>query len=163
MFDNWWTVKRVLLALAMKIGRLDKDGVDLVYTIGEHRNLNNVKGRDIYRSFKTSLDNTGDSISDSDMTSMRKTLGTIFSEYLKDTSKRMTLIILTDGIWEGSRTADDVEHLIVDFVEKLQERRRSMEQRWFSIQFVYFGDEDTPAISRLKSLDDNMKERFSIE
>lgn len=163
MFGTWWTVGRVLLALAMKIGGLDKDGIDLVYTIGEHKNLNNVKGRAIYGSFKTSLDDAGKSISGSDRTSMRKTLGTIFSEYLKDTSKRMTLIILTDGIWEGSRTADDVEKLIVEFVEKLQKQRRSMEQRWFSIQFVYFGDEDTAAISRLKSLDDNMKERFGIE
>lgn len=163
MSDSWWVVKKVLLALAMKIGRLDKDGIDLVYTIGKHRNLDNVKGTDIYRSFKTSLEDAGRSISDLDRTSMRQTLATIFSEYLKNHGKRMTLIILTDGIWEDSRTPDDVENLIVKFVRNLQEQRRSMEQRWFSIQFVYFGDEDTAAISRLKSLDDNMKERFHIE
>ncbi|POS73058.1 hypothetical protein DHEL01_v208548 [Diaporthe helianthi] len=160
--SHWWDVEKVLLTLVMKIGQLDKDGIDLVYTIGEHRNLHNVKGSEIHGRFKKSLKDSGRKISQLDRTSMRQTLATIFSEYLKCHGKRMTLIILTDGIWEDSRTEDDVEKLVAEFVRQLQKQRRSMEQRWFSIQFVYFGD-DTAAISRLKSLDDNMKQRFEIE
>ncbi|KAG8156623.1 hypothetical protein KVR01_013574 [Diaporthe batatas] len=163
MSDKWGQVEIVLLVLAMKIGRLDKDGIDLVYTIGEHGKLKNVKGTDIHGRFKKSMGDVGNSINHTDRTSMRQTLGTIFSEYLENPGKRMTLIILTDGAWEGSRTDNDVEQLIVDFVGKLEQQRGSMEQRWFSIQFVWFGEEDTAAISRLKSLDDNMKERFHIE
>lgn len=162
MSSHWWDVEKVLLTLVMKIGQLDKDGIDLVYTIGEHRNLHNVKGSEIHGRFKKSLKDSGRKISQLDRTSMRQTLATIFSEYLKCHGKRMTLIILTDGIWEDSRTEDDVEKLVAEFVRQLQKQRRSMEQRWFSIQFVYFGD-DTAAISRLKSLDDNMKQRFEIE
>lgn len=146
----------------MKIGQLDKDGLDLIYTIGEHRNLKNVKKSSILKTFEESVRRVGSNISPLDRTNMPRTLGTIFSEYLKNTSKKMTLIILTDGLWKGTRTADDVERLIADFVKELQKKRGNLERRWVSIQFVCFGDNDH-AISRLDSLDNNMNQRFDIE
>jgi len=67
----------------------------------------------------------------------------------------MTLIILTDGLWKGAASSDDVENLIAGFITNLNERLKKWESRWFSIQFVSFG-EDEEALKRLDKLDNDM-------
>ncbi|KAH7171388.1 kinase-like domain-containing protein [Dactylonectria macrodidyma] len=156
MKTHWNKVAMVLLALAMKIGPLDKDGLDLVYTIGERHCLNNVKGQKIETKFQQSVDNAYWDIDDvNDQTDMAATLSRIFDDYLKDTSRRQTLLILTDGLWEGSRQTDDVEDKIRDFVNDLKTKLRLYESRWFSIQFISFGDNEEK-LNRLQGLDDTL-------
>ncbi|CAH0017838.1 unnamed protein product [Clonostachys rhizophaga] len=162
MTQHWSDVKRTLLTLAMKIGPLDKDGLDLRYACGNHGFLSNITGYDIKSKFSTSMDEVGRRIHENVRTDMRAALSKIFDEYLEgDRKKRQTLIILTDGKWEGSSKKRDVEDLIIDFIERLEKNPGRMEDRWFSIQFVSFGDDEV-ALRRLTFLDDKLEARKDI-
>jgi len=154
MRQHWAVATEVLTTLAMKIGPLDKDGLDLIYTIGSKHNLQEVKGWAIQKTFKSSMQHAGSEIDYRYKTNMKETLEKIFDSYT-DTSKKMTLIVLTDGLWEGCVNSNDVEKLIASFITKLKPRLKKWESRWFSIQFVSFGDNEQ-ALGRLQKLDDNM-------
>jgi hypothetical protein len=154
MKPHWAVATRVLITLAMKIGPLDNDGLDLIYTIGTNYNRKEVKGWAIPKTFRNSMQGSGEEINHMYKTNMKETLEKIFDKYT-DTSKKMTLIVLTDGLWEGCANNDDVEKLIASFLTKLKPRLKKWESRWFSIQFVSFG-ENEPALDRLRKLDDNM-------
>ncbi|KAH7163468.1 kinase-like domain-containing protein [Dactylonectria estremocensis] len=156
MKPHWNNVTMVLLALAMKIGPLDKDGLDLVYTIGERNCLNNIKGQKIETKFQQSIENAFWHIDErNDKTDMAAALSRIFDDYLKDTSKKQTLLILTDGCWDGSKRIDDVENKIRNFVNHLKAKLNLYESRWFSIQFISFGNNEAN-LKRLQELDDTL-------
>ena len=154
MVQHWADATKVLVTLAMKIGPLDEDGLDLVYTIGQDLGLQGVKGWDIVKKFENSMECAGREILPRYTTNMRETLQRLFDKY-QNMNKKMTLIILTDGLWQGCVSEGDVEKLIVRFITDLGEKLKKWETRWFSIQFVSFGD-DEPALKRLQKLDDNM-------
>lgn len=155
MMPHWTNSEMTLLTLAMKIGPLDKDGLDLRYTIGEHHELNNIKSWGIESRFRKSMSDTYGRIDERDQTDMAATLSVIFDEYLKDYSKRKTLIILTNGLWEGSALTEDVENVILEFISNLKSRIGSLKRRWFTIQFISYGN-DEKALRRLQHLDDNL-------
>lgn len=159
MIHHWSDVKRTLLTLAMKIGPLDKDGLDLRYSCGNHGVLSNIKGFDIKSKFSTSMDEVERRIHGNIRTDMCAALSKVFDEYLEgDGKKRQTLIILTNGKWEGSSNKRDVEDLIIKFIKRLERIKDRMEDRWFSIQFVSFGDDEN-ALRRLAFLDDELEAR----
>lgn len=143
------------------IGALDKDGLDLRYTMGRNHNCFGVKDWSIPTTFEFSMRQAGKEINELYKTNMKDTLEKIFDGYT-DIRKRMTLIILTDGLWEGSVNQDDVEKLIANFLMQLKGRLKKFESRWFSIQFVSFG-ENKVALKRLQDLDDNMAKDRSTE
>jgi hypothetical protein len=155
MKQHWGVATTVLTTLAMKIGPLDTDGLDLIYTIGSNFNLEEVKGWSIPKTFKSSMQAAGERVNEMYKTNMKETLEKIFDRYT-DTSKKMTLIVLTDGLWEGCVHDNDVEKLIADFITNLKPKLKKWESRWFSIQFVSFG-EDLHALERLRRLDDDMQ------
>lgn len=154
MVPHWDNATCVLLTLAMKIGPLDKDGLDLVYTIGETHEARGKKGWGMPTEFENSMKLAKRDMEDRDKTNMGQTLRKIFDGYT-DFRKKLTLIILTDGIWKGSTTENDVENSIVMFITNMKKKLKKFESRWFSIQFVYFGDNEQ-AIDRLQRLDDKM-------
>lgn len=161
MMPHWTNSEMTLLTLAMKIGPLDKDGLDLRYTIGEHHELNNIKSWGIESRFRKSMSDTYGRIDERDQTDMAATLSVIFDEYLKDYSKRKTLIILTNGLWEGSALTEDVENVILEFISNLKSRIGSLKRRWFTIQFISYGN-DEKALRRLQHLDDNLNAKYDI-
>ncbi|KAL6411749.1 protein kinase domain protein [Ilyonectria robusta] len=114
MRPHWNNVTTVLLALAMKIGPLDEDGLDLLYTIGERNSLN-VRGRKIETKFRQSIESAGDEIDDRSQTDMAATLSRIFDNYLKDFSRRQTLLILTDRL--GRDPVGPMTLRLEDFVD----------------------------------------------
>ncbi|KAI8211298.1 hypothetical protein K4K48_008698 [Colletotrichum sp. SAR 10_66] len=85
---------------------------------------------------------------------MATTLLKVFDKY-DNHRKKQTLIILTDGLWEGSDTLNDVETTISEFIKNLKKDLRKSQLRWFTIQFVSFGSDDR-ALQRLQSLDDEL-------
>lgn len=156
MQKHWNHVKTTLLALAMKIGQLDKDGLDLEFTLGEAHNLHSVKGDKIRKKFAQSMEDASKSLGDGDHTNMAATLRKVFDDYYSDTRKRQTLLILTDGLWnDGASSKEDVETAIRMFINTLNSRLKKMERRWFTIGFISFGD-DPQAISRLDALDNRL-------
>lgn len=48
----------------------------------------------------------------------------------------MTLIVLTDGIWEGSQREEAVADRIADFYKVWHQKWQGAEDRFSSIQFV---------------------------
>lgn len=142
-----------LLALAMKIGTLDKDGLDLIFTVGDSCEKSNIKEWDIPVKFGESMNRAFREITGSDVTDMAATLMRVFDRY-GDMTKKQTLLVLTDGLWNGVK--DDVEREIRKFVTEVRKRLAGkQERRWFSIQFISFGH-DAEALARLIALDDEL-------
>lgn len=156
MKPHWEHMRTTLLALAMKIGTLDKDGLDLVFTLGQSCDKSNVKEWEIPAEFGKSMDKARREITSNDNTNMAETFLKIFDRYT-DVRKKQTLVVLTDGLWNGgSRTGDDVETAIISFITDVRKRLKGkQEPRWFSIQFISFGN-DVKAIARLTALDDEL-------
>ncbi|KAL2405854.1 hypothetical protein ABEF95_000368 [Exophiala dermatitidis] len=166
MWQFWDVATYVVETLAMKLAGLDDDGLDLVFTIGDEFNIKNARGKSTPTNFGAAMRKAAPrapgSIVEGDLcTDMAAVLARMFDAYLKSNQrKRMTLLILTDGLWAGSVKAGMVERKIVEFVKN--PKLGSLEPRRFSIEFIQFGD-DGPAGERLKELDNTMEHRFGIE
>ncbi|OQV08585.1 hypothetical protein CLAIMM_12832 [Cladophialophora immunda] len=161
----WKVATYVLETLAMKLAPLDEDGLDLVFTIG-HEMPFNAKGKNAFKEFRKQMDRAAPSpVRDSSgekRTNMAETLGRVFTNYTNQTkSKRMTLLVLTDGRWRGTTTGNTVEDKIATFVKNPFVHKYGLEDRWFSISFIQFG-EDPDASKRLKWLDDELSEAYKI-
>ncbi|KAI0451728.1 hypothetical protein F5B21DRAFT_506921 [Xylaria acuta] len=155
-------VKATLLVLAERVVASDEDGVDLVFTFADNRlGCRNVK--DPWGKFGRAMDRASGRISTDPQkplaTDMAKTLGEVFQEYEgKRTKLRTTLIILTDGVWEGSVQPDEIEKKIAGFFQG-SKRTNGFVDRPFTIQFVSFGHQAT---DRLNALDDDMETKYGI-
>lgn len=156
MRTHWNKVRATLLGLAMKVGTLDEDGLDVVFTLGNSCDKSNVKGWDIRVQFEASMDQALSEMRHNDKTDMAATLLKIFDRY-ESLEKRQTLIILTDGQWAaGSKVKKDVENVIIKFIASVRTGLQGKkEERWFSMQFVSFGRHEQ-AIARMTEIDDNL-------
>ncbi|KAI0888745.1 uncharacterized protein GGS22DRAFT_196622 [Annulohypoxylon maeteangense] len=157
MLPLWETMTTVLETLVSKVGGLDKNGLDLEFTLGGDRNACNVSDKQLISKFR---DAKADALSQqyNINTDMAKTLTRIFDKYLLDTRRAKTLIILTDGVWGGTTNSTDVEKAIADFLKK-PALAQKLEKRWFTIQFIACGNE-VPDI--LQHLDDDIEKKYSI-
>ena len=101
------------------------------------------------------------------MTDMESRLGKILHKhitYLKSfgsDKKDLTVIILTDGMWEGMLNKRRLEDTITGFIKQSKDFN-SIRKRSVSIQFVQFG-KDPDATRRLQFLDDDLKNTRGIE
>ncbi|KAI0023755.1 hypothetical protein F4780DRAFT_776381 [Xylariomycetidae sp. FL0641] len=152
----WADAEKTLDMLAQMVIPFDEDGIDLIFPFGEHlRNVkkNTTKLMDAMRRFAPPSD-PGYVLP----TDMAKTLGSLFEEYRRRPRCDATLIVLTDGVWEGLSTPTDVEDKIVAFM-KDPKISGSLQDRQFSIEFVSFGQD---GIERLNDLDDGMANKYEI-
>jgi hypothetical protein len=161
----WFTIASfVLETLAMKLAGLDEDGLDLVFTIGKDFNVENARGPKAPEKFKNAMGFARPTVPTRPdwraKTDMGSTLSKLFSNYTSRHQKKgMTLIVLTDGVWEGSSKEQGIETLIAEFCEKL--KSTTMERRKFSIEFVRFGD-NPQSMAKLKRLDDDLVKEYKI-
>jgi hypothetical protein len=97
-------------------------------------------------------------------TNLWKGLEPIFNSYLAmvqrayDKSKvnALTVIVLTDGLWQGMTDKNDLAPKIKQFDDELKRKMMGMKKdRQVSIQFIQLGD-DEEAQERLRRLDDDM-------
>ncbi|KAK8094295.1 hypothetical protein PG997_000980 [Apiospora hydei] len=158
----YWPAMRITLeTLASMIGRLDKDGLDIEFTPGKEHNISNAPTRKLLEKFDKAQD---EALRPQDplmtRTDMAMILGQIFIEYLKDTSKPMTLIVFTDGVWEGTYSDKDVETSIVEFLRNDDIRKKFSGLRWFSIEFVSFGE---AGVEKLEGLDNDLESKYGIQ
>lgn len=161
MQTHWGKVKFVLETLLLKAEGLDPDGVDLTFTLGDVK-VDTSKERTIDKIMKK-LDNDEAKPNQGGYTSMQTSLQDIFDDYFRklkpsNTKKsKVTIIVLTDGIWRGTMNKEDVNETIVAFARRLEETLgRPPKERPVSIEFVQFG-RDPEATFRLKRLDDELK------
>jgi hypothetical protein len=95
---------------------------------------------------------------DSAATDIRVPLGKIFEKYLKNFENAMTIIVLTDGLWQGVKDKNEVSDQIVTFVKTVRDLTNNVVPRRVSIEFIQFGA-DPEATARLFDLDDHLKDR----
>lgn len=166
MYPFWDVTSFILTTLAMKLSGLDKDGLNLRFTIRmEH--VNNAKKARAPGKFEDAMSRAKPQESEIVKTNMAESLGRVLEEYLQARKgKRMTLIVLTDGVWPGSMREKSVERKIADFLKvlsqrHLSQRHQALEDRQYTIQFIRFG-EDPRAIQRLNFLDNDFPQEYNI-
>ncbi|OQU97590.1 Protein kinase domain-containing protein isoform 2 [Cladophialophora immunda] len=164
MLRFWPAATYVLTTLAMKLAPLDDDGLDLVFTSGPQRSYQG-QGRQAAKTFANQMEQKVPILPYSPAlevkTDMAETLGVVFDEYLRSRKdKRMTLLVLTDGLWRGTKAENPVGAKIAKFLGKAL-KGNHMDDRWFSISFIRFGDYPE-AITRLNWLDDQFSNAHQV-
>ena len=160
MYQHWPICRFVTQTLLMKVAGLDKDGVDIRFTINGNRlNKDGLRRTSGLSDLNTVLNSARPSQSNEnrarEATDMRRVLHDIFVGHRnKGPEKMTTVIVLTDGVWEGS-SLDLVKSTIVDFVRRLEKDKRDFGPRHFTIGFVNFGDGKEER-EKLQYLDDKL-------
>ena len=164
MEPSWWEAKFLLETLLEKARGLDENGIDVMFTIGSDKdNLQNQKGKSKIMALMNNM-GARPQKGHGNHTDMTEVLGKIFKKYIVHAKRNthyklpvnnLTLIVLTDGIWAGTRNKHEVSAKIVNFSKELERTIGSLEERPVSIQFIQFGY-DIDATARLKALDDNL-------
>ena len=155
MIPFWWQCRFLLETLVKMLAGQDKNGMDLVFTCGTHK----VCGKEESAKFLAAMNHEDSRPETGVQTDMKKPLGDFFSDYLKKHPrhrKKFTLIVFTDGIWEGTPNKYDVYTQIINFLGKVAPADEEMQDRPVSIQFIQFGD-DSDATQILRYLDDHPK------
>ena len=173
MADKWDEAAMLLEVLVMKAKFLDPDGMDLSFTTGPVR----VSNSNDAKEFIEALDNDDARPNDMTHTDMSASLGDILSAYLQDlkskrnkdnrdnkkrwstssgdSERKLTVIIFTDGKWEGMNKKAQVDETIINFSKALEKEVGSLQKRFVSIEFVQFGN-DPDASHRLRHLDNEL-------
>ncbi|KAF1997329.1 hypothetical protein P154DRAFT_565493 [Amniculicola lignicola CBS 123094] len=160
----WGIVTFVAETLAMQLAGLDDDGIDARFTVrGKEFNTSKLKGIKGLKTFHKLLVQAhpigvGDGHLDT-ATDMSQTLEAIFGEYRASSKKETTLIIFTDGDWDGTRLEKLYGH-ITKFMQHI--KSEDFPSRHFTLTFIRFGD-DPEAIQTLQYLDDTFHEEKEIE
>ncbi|OAG42928.1 hypothetical protein AYO21_02879 [Fonsecaea monophora] len=164
MLHFWPEATDVLETLAMKLAPLDDDGLDMVFTSGPLRPYNKGGKKAASKFAGLMKEKTPAMPPDPTLevkTDMTETLGVVFDEYLQSyKNKRMTLLVLTDGLWRGTKAENPVEVKIAKFLKKVLDGNH-MEDRRFSISFIRFGDYPE-AVTRLSWLDDDFPKVYRV-
>ena len=168
MEPYWDEATYLLETLVMKAKPFDKDGMDMFFTIGQA----SVKGKKDEKLFRDKMREQRPKKFPASSTDMTLPIEQIFKNYFarwdnyqariskrKDaTEPRLTLIILTDGMWTAMRYSDEVYRYMAEILLPELERRNILRfrQRPVSIEFVQFGNNDE-ATEKLRILDDDME------
>ena len=164
MLPHWQHTKRLLGELVSLSQHIDKNGMDLSFTCTEtkFKPSNNIKA---FTDEMEKPEHRPMSGEYAYQTNMAVKLGSILKQYVaqyrrqKKDTRKMTIVVLTDGIWKGMKEELSVDHRIIEFsneLESLGGNETEHDERRVSIQFVQFGS--NPAVSRrLKRLDDQLK------
>ena len=158
MLDHWDQATILLELLVTKAAGLDKNGMDASFTCGNAK-LNGEKDSKSFRKLMLRPEVQPQKGVRTDMTS---SLGFIFDHYIQYLSnhfgqkKHLTLIVFTDGLWEGTPSKETVEDEVADFIKRVVEIRGTLINRPVSLQFVQFGN-DPEATLRLQHMDDELR------
>ncbi|KAK0708647.1 hypothetical protein B0H67DRAFT_557078 [Lasiosphaeris hirsuta] len=94
-------------------------------------------------------------------TQMCAALRQILADYHSNTSKKLTIIVLTTGRWERDEGLEEVEELLAREIGNMANDPSFHRERRLTIEFVSFG-EDEEGLRRLKNLDDDFGEKHGI-
>ncbi|KFZ05322.1 hypothetical protein V501_08467 [Pseudogymnoascus sp. VKM F-4519 (FW-2642)] len=157
MSRYWANAKFLLETLILKAIGQDDNGMDLSFTFG---NIS-VQNSNVVSKFTDAMDDQEARPRDHLHTDMKGSLGDIFYEYFQVAKKRgswsknLTLIVLTDGKWDGMEDKNGVDTMIIEFGNQVQKIFGNLKHRPVSIEFIQFGY-DPNATSRLRRLDDDL-------
>jgi hypothetical protein len=166
MVAHWAEVEDVMKTLMMKLKGVDDNGVD-VHVTG---NQESVPQTNEFTKVQKAIERTappGQIEID-----IPAALGRIFNHYYTKQAenrrthralRRMTLYVLTDGIWDGTLDVDNlVDEKIASFIRKVAKVfEEDFSVRPCTIQFIQFGN-DPKATQRLRRLDDDLPAMANI-
>ncbi|KFY38314.1 hypothetical protein V494_04413 [Pseudogymnoascus sp. VKM F-4513 (FW-928)] len=155
MDQYWYNARYLLKTLLLKATGQDENGMDLSFTSGNV----SVRGSNDLAKFMKAMDDSKPQPRLHIHTDMRRSLGDIFHKYYQGATRRdaknLTVIVFTDGMWDGMEDKDEVGNLIIAFAKKLQKTVGDLKARPVSIEFVQFG-KALEAANRLRRLDDDL-------
>lgn len=146
--------------LAKNAAGLDKDGIDLMFTVDGHtHDKGELKGDPGRKALNKALhaawpENT---TNDDSLTDMRRTLAEVVKKWNRNKRRATTLLVLTDGVW--SKT--DQSALDATILDIARQEQHHAGNRHFSIQFIRFGDHENEK-TKLQWLDDNLCSQHSL-
>ena len=161
MVEHWDQAEFVLETLVRKAAKIDKNGMDLSFTLGNVE----VRGKQSTSYFLEAMDHK-DAKPHQTQTDMNSALGAIFDGYIRylqnpsSEKKNLTLMVLTDGIWGGTFDKHRIKEKIVEFIRDVTQILGRHREHPVGIQFIQFG-EDPDATYRLQSLDDDLTYEFT--
>lgn len=153
MAQHWPMVNKVFKALSYIVKEMDKDGIDLYFTISETYQKRAKKTSKLLPIVQAQMQR-GNSTTD-----INFRLTKILDEYKNNLDKKkwyqsgpkpLSLYVLTDGLWEEDCTAIEPIKMAV---QKLEDLRK--DERQIGIQFISFGENPT-GLKRLHYLDDGL-------
>lgn len=169
MTDEWPETTYLLETLAMKLKGQDKNGMDLYFTNGDEK----IEGSKDPGDFRKRMNKQAVQPMQGVNTDLCRSLGRILRKYLEELRlymnkqvalhkiKSLTVIVLTDGKWDGEQVFD----LIKDFCRDMQhclnkailgmENKLEKRERRVSIEFVQLGN-DEDATAKLRRLDNDL-------
>jgi hypothetical protein len=162
MKAHWDEAIYLIETLAMKAAGQDKDGMDLFFTCGPVQ----LKSCNRPKDFADAMRVAGALPKDNVHTDITKKLFKILDDYKKEIElerrahykkvvKNLTVIVLTDGLWNGMMgTQDRLYDMIVTFIKELG-LLMNLSNRPVSIGFIQFGH-DPAATLRLQRLDNDI-------
>ncbi|KAL8941905.1 MAG: hypothetical protein Q9216_001978 [Gyalolechia sp. 2 TL-2023] len=163
MIPHWAWAKFLLKVLVRKAAGQDENGLDLSFTLGRE-NLENQKSNS--KQWEKVMDKARPMLGT--RTDMKAPMGEILDGFFKQVQhqmryqptkpiRKLTLIILTDGIWAGmGNNQTSVNEIIIKFVQELAFTVGNLLDRPVSIEFIQFGN-NQEATYRLRQLDTGMK------
>jgi hypothetical protein len=151
MFEHWPILVFVAETLLKRAARLDKSGVDLIFTVaGFYHNKFGLKGDQGEQQFRKALDaaEPDNSHSREHQTDLHNTLDSIIENWNTQRRPETTLIILTDGAWQGTmqNTVDDT---IINLAQEISTNQKHVGKRPFGLQFIRFGEAHYERLWRL--------------
>lgn len=148
MLEHWPIVVFVAETMVKKAAGLDKNGVDLRFTVdGSKHNRNGLKADAGRKEFRSALNaaEPENSANPEFQTDMHHTLNDIVKQWKNNGKPDTTLLILTDGKWENTMESL-VDNTIIDIAGELSGKSGP---RSFSIQFIRFGEECAYKLAKL--------------
>lgn len=140
----------------MKAAGQDENGMDLYFTRAGSKKVENQKTK---YDFVTAMNSKSAKPMKDVHTDMRASLGDILDDYVsgyRSKRRKLTIIVLTDGKWEGMKNKNEVKSWIIKFLQESKGKIGGLQHRPVSIEFIQFGN-DPEATERLRELDDDLK------
>lgn len=176
MLPHWGEACFLLRVLVWRSLGYDDDGMELYFTNPDTKECVRQSRDQQLSDFEKAMDDA-EPLSEGCKTNLCHKLTDIINPYVAQSQsakkpKAKTIIVLTDGIWQGDRSEDAIRDIIELNMRTLAGISRAEVQstttqlhrlttlsrtRPFTIQFISFGH-DKQGLEHMASLDDNMKE-----
>ncbi|KAF7531296.1 hypothetical protein G7054_g8990 [Neopestalotiopsis clavispora] len=156
MLPHWNHAMYLIRILTWRALGYDEDGMELYFTetLDHVKQKKNQKVTDFLNVMTKAKPNMRNSASSNGIV---KTLNNILNNPLQPPQDRpKTIIILTDGVWEGLANDEAMDSLIRYHLDALPEDVKRLDKRPITFQFISFGY-NKEALERLRRLDDDIQ------
>jgi hypothetical protein len=155
MAEHWDAATYLLETLVLKAHGQDPDGPDLAFFNDSAKVERGRQASDFRKKMESVRPRQHTNITTALKPIFQHYLGIVKRSYTKSLVRSLTIIILTDGLWQGVDDHDEINTEIEMFYKNLEkEMGYDLRHRQVSIQFIQLGDDDE-ARERLRRLDDD--------